>query len=268
MKMNLLSGTVVITNNFSMNAALGTLNMKDGLLTAATTGLQAGRFNMLAGGSGDLSLGQLTSSFLVYMNFESGNTGSITIDKSSNGTDFGYDNWNFAAGMGRLMVDGVAVGTNNWAHYLDLSADGHTISLRTVPNSALEYYDQWADGYGVTGMTEDPDGDMFDNLAEYGVGGNPLDGSDTGIASMTSAVEVGGTNWFEYVHVERSDAIDRGLSYWVERTADLVSPAWTNSGIVAAGSGVLNAEFNTVTNRIATQSDEKQFLRLQVRFQE
>lgn len=264
--MNLLSGTVVVTNNLSLNASVGTLNMKDGILSAATTALQAGRINMLAGGYGNVSLGQITSSFLVNMNFESGNSGSVTIDKTSAGADFGYHNWNFTASQGHLMIDGTAVG-EDWATYFDLSTDGHTISLRSEPASSQDYYDQWADGYGVTGMTDDPDEDRFSNLAEYGVGGNPIDGSYQGIASETSAVDVGGTNWFEYVHVERSDAAGRGLSYWVERTSDLLSPAWTNSGIVTVGSGVLDADFNTVTNRVPADSEEKLFLRLRVQLQ-
>lgn len=133
MVMNLLSGTVVVTNNLSLNASVGILNMKDGILSAAKTALSAGRVNMLADGSGDISLGQITTSFLVEMNFETENNGSITIDKTSSGTDFGYSNWKFAVSMGQLMVDGSSVTTNNWLDYFELSDDNKTISLIPEP---------------------------------------------------------------------------------------------------------------------------------------
>ncbi|MEA2068985.1 MAG: hypothetical protein U9P12_07285, partial [Verrucomicrobiota bacterium] len=70
------------------------------------------------------------------------------------------------------------------------------------------------------------------------------------------------------VHVERSDAIDRGLSYSNEAGTDLIITNWTGSGIEFVASGVLNADFNTVTNRVAVDVEAKQFVRLLIEFQE
>ena len=49
---------------------------------------------------------------------------------------------------------------------------------------------------------------------------------------------------------------------------DLVFTNWTGSGIVAMGTGILNAEFNSVTNRVAADVEAKQFVRLLIEFQE
>ena len=143
----------------------------------------------------------------------------------------------------------------------------------TVSGSPADDYAAWAADYGLvdlegTGaMTADPDGDWADNLAEYGLGGNPTNNVDQGLVPTSRLLEDGGSNWLEYVYFERSDKAALGLDYYAERGLDLVAAAWTNSGIVAAGSGILNANFNAVTNRIATDAEGQQFIRLRVGIQ-
>jgi len=152
--------------------------------------------------------------------------------------------------------------------YLDVD----TVSLYEKYTDSAKVYMLWADDYemvgnGTAAMYTDPDGDGLNNLAEYGMGGNPTNRNDQGNVPAGSVVQDGGS-WLEYVHFERTDKSARGLSYTPEHALNLVSPAWTNSGIVPAGTGGLNAEFNTVTNRISTESVDQQFLRLQVELQE
>ncbi len=152
--------------------------------------------------------------------------------------------------------------------YLDVD----TVSLYEKYSAAAKIYMLWADDYkmvgnGTAAMYFDSDGDGLNNLAEYGTGGNPTNSADQGNVPAGSIVVDGGS-WLEYIHFERTDKSARGLSYTPEHASDLVSPAWTNSGIVPAGAGGLNTEFNVVTNRISTESKDQQFIRLQVELQE
>ncbi|MCF7818039.1 MAG: hypothetical protein K9M54_09165, partial [Kiritimatiellales bacterium] len=111
----------------------------------------------------------------------------------------------------------------------------------TVSKGPADDYAAWAAGYGLvdpngTGaMTADPDEDWVDNLAEYGLGGDPTNSVDQGHVPTSRLLADGGTNWLEYVYYERSDKVALGLDYYPERGLDLVSPGWTNSGIVVAG---------------------------------
>ena len=43
---------------------------------------------------------------------------------------------------------------------------------------------------------------------------------------------------------------------------NLVAGSWTTNGVALLGSGVLDAEFNTVTNRVSTEVEDEQFIRL------
>jgi hypothetical protein len=69
------------------------------------------------------------------------------------------------------------------------------------------------------------------------------------------------SNWFEYVHAVRS-AANNNVSYSVEAATNLVSNSWTTNGFEFVGSGILDIEFNTASNRIPTVIEGKQFIRL------
>jgi len=129
---NLLSGSVVVKTNFTINATSAILNVKDGLFTSTKATLSAaGRVNMLAGGDADVTLGQLTTSGLnAVWNFETGNTGTLTINQTSAGADFGLGQWNWMAANNKLMVDGsVVTNLSNFA----LSNANKTITLIPEP---------------------------------------------------------------------------------------------------------------------------------------
>lgn len=134
-------------------------------------------------------------------------------------------------------------------------------------NPALSPYQSWIASYGLVGSDADsgadPDGDNLTNIEEYGLGGNPNDSGDIGNTPVHSIVADAGTNWFQFVHVERS-APDAGVLYAVEVTQDLVSGNWTNAGIISAGSGPFDADFDAVTNRVSTEGKSKEFLRLTI----
>jgi len=132
--------------------------------------------------------------------------------------------------------------------------------------SNTTYYADWAGGYGLTGSNAvynaDPDGDARDNLGEYALGGNPTNASDRGYVPTFGTLEENGTNWFEYVYARRTDAAARGLNYTVEATSNLVSAAWSTNGITEVDSGIIDGDFESVTNRIPL--DGQGFLRLMI----
>ena len=124
--------------------------------------------------------------------------------------------------------------------------------------------EKWSIDYGLTGddalAGADPDGDGVDNLCEYAFGGDPTNAANRGIASSCGIVDSGGTNWLEYVYPKRS-ALDSGLTYYLELTDDLIYHGWTNGGYTVEGVGTINADFDAVTNRVPTMTDER-FVRL------
>ncbi|RKX46547.1 MAG: 2,6-beta-D-fructofuranosidase [Verrucomicrobia bacterium] len=71
-----------------------------------------------------------------------------------------------------------------------------------------------------------------------------------------------GGSWLEYVHYERVDKANRGLSYTPEHTSDLVSNVWINGGYSVVGTGTIDFEFDAVTNRVSTESENERFIRL------
>ena len=117
-------------------------------------------------------------------------------------------------------------------------------------------------------MDADPDGDSYDNLLEYAFGGNPDDANDQGNAPVTSLMEETGTNWFYHVYYEHTNKVARGLDYSVEAGTDLVVTNWGSVVIDPVGSGAGPAGFNAVTNRIPTDTEGKQFIKLDVGFTE
>ena len=145
---------------------------------------------------------------------------------------------------------------------------GETWNDVTADIAAALSYDSWiADypGVGVyTNKTDNPDGDGLDNLAEFGMGGNPDDVDDIGHASTTSIYEDGGIIWMEYVHAKRKNAAGLGLDYYLEQnTTDLISGTWTGYDNVVS-TNALDDEFDSVVNRLSTESGDQQFLRLRI----
>ncbi|VGO23171.1 CBM96 family carbohydrate-binding protein [Pontiella sulfatireligans] len=130
-------------------------------------------------------------------------------------------------------------------------------------------YELWGSEYGLSSTDADyladPDGDGLVNLAEYGLGGIPTNGSiDAAILPTFGKVEEGGTNWMEYIYRRRTDAAVRGLGYTVESTTSLLSNDWNTGGVIDAGSGPLETGFEVVTNRISTEFETNQFIRLRI----
>ena len=122
-------------------------------------------------------------------------------------------------------------------------------------------YDSWAEGFNLAGSPDaDPgydfDHDGWDNLREYGLGGDPTNGFIDGhIPTFEQTV---GTA-MNYIHAQRSD--NPGLRYYLELSDDLVLPNWTNSGYAVVGTNVTGGTFDFVTNSIPT-TDSRKFIQL------
>ncbi|VGO18636.1 BNR-4 repeat-containing protein [Pontiella sulfatireligans] len=140
-----------------------------------------------------------------------------------------------------------------------------------VGGDNLVPYDQWAgsyypaihdnDGYGDD--AEPGGGDGMVNLVEYALGGNPLVDDATTKLPTIGISEEGGTNWFNYIYNRRLDASARNLTYEVFVTTNLVSGAWTNT-TEEAGLAVINADFESVTNRVSNEVEMQQFMKLEI----
>ncbi len=140
------------------------------------------------------------------------------------------------------------------------------ISDATTP--ALSPYASWWADYGLTGSdtnyTAHTDTDGMNQLMEYGLGGNPTNDDAGAVRPIANMVDIGGTNWMEYIYRRRTDAAARGLGYWLELNTNLVSDTWTSNGYVEVDTGQLETGFESVTNRISTDAETNRFIRLRI----
>ncbi|VGO12506.1 Arylsulfatase [Pontiella desulfatans] len=136
----------------------------------------------------------------------------------------------------------------------------------TVPQGN---YADWIHGFGLNGTnlanTANPDLDYGNNLYEYAMGGNPTNPADIGYLPTSGIYAAGGvTNWFEYIHARRKNS-EGELSYVLEASSNLVSNDWnTVSYIELPMTGNLDADYESVTNRIDTTGKTNEFIRLKV----
>ena len=157
-------------------------------------------------------------------------------------------------------MDGIEIGSP-----ISLDTTSTLVGMIFTGEATIDPYDAWTSSFGAIGTeTNDFDGDGFDNLYEYASNGDPTDATDSGYPVSMQVVAADGTNWFEYVYARRTTA-DSGLSYTLMQNADLAGGSWTNTGeAVEAGAGTLNADFETVTNRIPMVGKTQEFVRHQI----
>lgn len=112
-----------------------------------------------------------------------------------------------------------------------------------------------------TNQMDNPDNDSLNNLYEWALGGDPTNGADIGHVPVYGILEDGGSTWLEYTYAKRNDAASLGLTYHLEQTTDLVD-SWVDGNYDVVDTGVLDGEFDAVTNRVSTEVESEQFLRL------
>ena len=109
---------------------------------------------------------------------------------------------------------------------------------------------------------DDPDGDGMINLIEYAMGAHSLTNDAAVYRPYIESSEDNGTNYLNLVYRRRIDAEDRGLDYQIGSATDLAEEM-TNA-TQEAGSLALDADFESVTNRIPTDSEPHQFMQLKI----
>jgi len=178
--------------------------------------------------------------------------------------------------MQRIVAHGIFWGLTELTNTWTIGTSAHStlgIAFTGVQTETPELllYNEWTANYpdlgADTAMTNNPDGDLLDNLAEYAFGGDPSDGADLGHVVQRSFVDEGGTLYMEYIYAKRSDAGDRGLAYSLETNGDLIFGSWTNADytVTGIGAGAFGPGFDAVTNRVPA-TDAKKFIRTQVGF--
>jgi hypothetical protein len=200
----------------------------------------------------------------LYVN-ENASTVKVVLQVGSTTNNLGTYAVDFGSGLARVLqlyssqtengVEGAGGALKAQVFEMDVAA--------WIPPYATAY-EAWSSFYAlVEGAAGDDDLDGLANLYEYGLGGDPTDPQDQGHSPESGIVSDGGTNWFVYTYPKLSDA-NSGLSYSIELTDDLVDGIWTNIGYEVPGTGTdaFASGFDAVTNRVSTQDDPAQFIRL------
>ena len=210
--------------------------------------------------------------------------GLATVCPVANDWDEGSASWNNRPAFGEIIT-GVQAVSGQWCEW-DVTAavtnsGTYSFAIENTagtdhdftskegglpPELVVELYDAegsyrvWTASYGLSGTnasySADPDADEINNLLEYGLGGVPTNETVPSILPI-----FGNDDGLKYVYRRRTDAADRGISYRLETTTNLVSNLWNTNGFFVAGTAGLDAGFEAVTNQINADK-EQLFLRL------
>jgi hypothetical protein len=207
------------------------------------------------------SVGQLVfDRETIYGVLDLGDGGALHIENQSStakwGTSLIVTGW--TSGSDHIYVDGGSFSSSQLAA---ITFDGYAAGAKVeggelLPAGASLGFSGWIDDYNLTAGDDaadaDPDGDGVANLYEYGFGGNPTNAAVTGTLPV---FEFSGST-VEIVHVERTD-LAGVISYSVQQTPELVSPAWTAVGISLVGESTAVDGFKTVTNQVSADAAAK-----------
>jgi hypothetical protein len=213
----------------------------------------------------EVSSGLYLEAFSTYTNAWGTLNENTVLDLANNGRGIGHGEFADLSALDNVWTNG---GRNSAVAGVVFGM----VDIPTGPTNPTEFWEEWLSGFSLgagTNMLDDADGDMLQNLAEYAFDGDPSDGADQGNTPVQSLVEDGGSNYLEYVYFMRNDAAARGLDYYIETDIDLILvPGWTNANYEVVGTNTSTgiAGFDAVTNRISTDVEDNQFIRVQVEF--
>lgn len=178
-----------------------------------------------------------------------------------------FGNWgDLVVGLQNLSVDN----TDTWSLTFTAAntntqsgAGGFRIKYWLGEASDIDFYGDWLalyPGLGTqTNYTDDVEPDGMNNLMEYALGGDPLVND---AATIMPAHNVDG-GYLNYVYTRRTDADIRLLEYNVFSSLDLVFGPITNE-TDEVGSVAIDADFESVTNRVSITAEGAQFMQLKV----
>jgi hypothetical protein len=140
--------------------------------------------------------------------------------------------------------------------------------LEIVYAPGRKAYDVWTLAEGLQagindGRGDDPEFDGMDNFLEFALGANPLAPDSGTFLPYSGWSNESGSNFFHCVHRRRIDHEALGLDYVVGSGTDLSAHPPTNP-VPEAGSTVLDAAFESVTNRVPMDAEACQFMQLRV----
>jgi dienelactone hydrolase len=113
----------------------------------------------------------------------------------------------------------------------------------------------WMASFGIRGTNAAPTHDVLGegnaNLMKYALGISPLAGDESGLFPTIGLQSGGPVQGLDYVYRRRRDAAERGLTYTVQAASNLVANMWTTNGTQEMGYGIVDANYEFVTNRIS-----------------
>ncbi|VGO12498.1 hypothetical protein PDESU_01051 [Pontiella desulfatans] len=230
----------------------------------------------IIGDAADITVHQLFGRYYGSFDFILNETGVSTLKNNSWGSlgtvTFNIDGAAYTGGPKDIVL--YSGGSNNGSLGSDyavtnLGVEGvdweiiettntpHTITLKILGSG----YATWASGYGLTDADAaedfDYDGDLFDNLTEYALGGNPTNDADRGYVPTYGIAG----EYFEYVYARRLG--DSNLVYTAEFGTDLVNTNWDSSVVSELPiTGSLTNDFESVTNRVDMTGKDVGFMQL------
>ncbi|KRP36912.1 MAG: hypothetical protein ABS34_05240 [Opitutaceae bacterium BACL24 MAG-120322-bin51] len=132
-ELSLLAGYATVGSlNAISSAATSTINIGDGKLDIGIVTTLGGKFsiNMLAGGTGEMVIGDRNEAALnaMRLDFETGNVGSITLSSNLGASADGY--WGFFVEQGWASIGGVVV--TDLAQF-NIVNDGFATTISAIP---------------------------------------------------------------------------------------------------------------------------------------
>ncbi len=173
--------------------------------------------------------------FIAHLN-------GVEIARSATAPQEGPVSWQTAAAILREDTDAVVFKDFDLSHRTDLLVNGTNVlsihglnfivenrdllvSPQLEATRSQTYYEQWLATHtdlaaGSQDLLENPDGDGFNNLQEYALGGNPFQTEP--ISQLTPHVVTGDTGQTELSFQRRSDLDVRGVGVLLESSMDLI----------------------------------------------
>lgn len=193
----------------------------------------------------------VTSNGLEYLKMDLGDsTGSGVVSNTTHNLGkFGFNTGTSDTNL-NYVIDDILITTN----------------LLILTDNYTEWVDLFPTLGSSTNYADDPDLDGMDNLLEYALGGSPVvDDASSILPGYAGLSEEGGTNYLNYVYNRNVDATD--LTYSVLGGTNLLTGSMTNA-TEEAGASAVSYGFQTVTNRVSTDTESAQFMGLTVKLAE
>ncbi len=134
MTLDVISGGVEASELNLISSSNGAINMLDGNLHAISSATADAQFNMLTGGTGNITIDGVENN-VFNVNFETGNLGSFTLGSKFGGVAGGV--WEFAVANGFISIDGLATTAASSFSITSTGGNDSTIALVPEPTSVL-----------------------------------------------------------------------------------------------------------------------------------